>query len=162
MQTTYTQDPDDGFAGMLAHGHSLRSSVSRALEDAAGLGFGLGVTFGTDPQKQFTKFGSGATLEGVTVHKHDKQDPGLAGALGITQDETATLIREGELWVFVEGTILVTDDVFCRHTAGGGGSVIGAFRKDADTATADNITGVSWLQGTTTAGIALLQLNLPQ
>ncbi len=75
--------------------------------------------------------------------------------------ETASLVRKGRVWVVVEEAVAVGDDVYFRHTAGGGGSELGAFRNDADTASCDQLTQANWLVGSSGAGVALLEVNIP-
>ena len=161
MQIDYNEVADDGFAGLLGDSGEGMFPISRALEDAAAIAFGLGVIFGTDPEKQFARFSGAGTLAGILVHKQNRANPGLLTTLGIEQNEVASLLRNGRIWVVVEETIVVGDAVFVRHTTGGGGTQIGAFRNDADTATAQTVPEASWLKGSSTPGIALLQINIP-
>ena len=161
MQLNYNEVADDGFAGLLGDSGEGMFLISRALEDAAAIAFGLGVIYGTDPEKQFDRFSGAGTLAGVLAHKQNRSQPALATTLGIVQNEVASLVRNGRIWVVVEEPIVVGDAVFVRHTAGGGGSQLGAFRNDADTATAQTVPEASWLKGSSTTGIALLQINLP-
>jgi hypothetical protein len=161
-QTSYSADADNGFAGLLGDSGEGMYLISRALEDSTAMAFGLGVIWGTDPDKQFDVFAGAGTLAGVLAHKQNRADPSLGAALGIEQNEIASLVRTGRIWVTVEEAIVVgTDDVFVRHTAGGGGSTLGAFRTDADTASAQAVLNANWIQGSAAAGIALLQINLP-
>ncbi len=161
MQTTYSRVADDGFAGLLGDSGEGMFLISRALEAATAMAFGLGVIYGTDPEKQFDRFAGAGVLAGIVAHKQNRSQPALATTLGIVQNEVASLVRNGRIWVVVEEAITVGDLVFVRHTAGGGGTQLGAWRNDADTASAQAVPEASWLKGSTGAGIALLQINLP-
>lgn len=130
-QTAYTQIADTGFAGMIADSGGDHFLVTRALSDATSMGFGLGVETGTDPNTQFAAFSGAGTLFGLLAHKQNKANAALLTTLGIEQNETASIMRRGRLWVVTEETIAVGDPVFVRHTTGTG-TVIGAFRNDAD------------------------------
>ena len=130
-QTSYSTLPDLGFAGLLGDSGEGMFLVSRALEPATAVAFGLGMIYGTDPEKQFDIFSGAGTLAGVLAHKQNRADPSLGAALGIEQDEVASLMRNGRMWVTVEEAITVGDPVYVRHTTGTG-TVIGAFRNDAD------------------------------
>ncbi len=158
----YTREAARAFAGML--GDSFEPDLlSLGNEESVGVAFGIAVRQGTDGEKQFLLPSStGQEFAGVTVHTHAVEKPGeLAGAAGIAAGEVASLLRKGRIFVVVEEAIALTDSVFFRHTAGGGGSNLGAFRTDADTATADQLVAAKWLSVTSGAGIALLDLNHP-
>ena len=164
-QTSYTVDPAVGFRGLLADPGADKFAISLANGAAAAQGFGVAVRRdAANPGEQFDVFSAtGQAVAGVLVHTQSLQNPSLAGVGGVALLEEATVLRKGRVWVPIEEDIAVGDPVFFRHTAGGGGTEIGAFRNDADTASADALPEATWLQGGTAAGdgIALLELNLP-
>lgn len=163
-QTSYSVDPQVGYRGLLADPGMDKYALSLANGSAAAQGFGIMVRRdATNPEKQFDIFSAASqTPVGILVHSHAREDLSLADPLGIALLETASVIRRGRIWVAIEEDIAVGDDVYFRHTAGGGGSEIGAFRNDADTVSADQITNAQWIQGGTAAvGVALLEINLP-
>lgn len=159
-QTAYAIDPDQAFRGLA---EKIESTQSRANGAGAAVGFGIMVRADSvNPVEQFELFGGASEVPlGVLVHNQAQENPALAGALGVDELEEATVLRRGRVWVVVEEAISIGDDVFFRHTAGGGGTEIGAFRTDADTATADQVTQAEWLSETAGAGVALLEINLP-
>jgi hypothetical protein len=161
-QTAYAVDPALGFRGLLADPNFNKFAIPMANGAAAAVGFGIMVRRdATNPVDQFDIFSvTGQEPLGILVHTHAQENPNLAGALGVDQLETASVLRSGRIWVVVEEAIAVTDDVFFRHTAGTG-TEIGAFRNDVDTASCDQITNAQWLQGSTGAGVALLEINIP-
>jgi hypothetical protein len=117
---------------------------------------------GTDPDTQAAlPSATGEVLAGVVAHQQAREDFSLAGDLMLADGEPASLVRKGRVWVSVEEAVTPGDDVFFRHTAGGGGTELGVFRTDADTASADQVAGASWLSTTAGAGIALLEINIP-
>lgn len=162
-QTSYSVDPALAFRGMLGDPNDDSFAIPLANGAAAAQGFGIMVRRdATNPEDQFDVFSAtGQAPVGVLVHTQAQQNPDLAGDLGVDLLEPASVLRRGRIWVAVEEAITVGDDVYFRHTAGGGGSEIGAFRNDADTATCDQVTNAQWLQGSTGAGVALLELNIP-
>lgn len=164
-QTAYTVNPAVGFRGLLADPGMDKFTISLANGAAAAQGFGIAVRRdAANPGEQFDIFdATGQDVAGILVHTQSQQDPTLAGAGGVALLETASVLRRGRIWVPIEEDIAVGDAVFFRHTAGGGGTEIGAFRNDADTASADALTESTWLQGGTAAGdaVALLEVNLP-
>lgn len=161
-QTSMSIAPDLGFRGLIADSGGDTFLVSRANENASAQGFGIGVIAGTDPEKQFNIFSGAGTLLGVLAHKHGFANQGLADPEALEQNEMGSIMRRGRIWVRVEEAVTAhTSDVYVRHTAGGGGSEIGAFRTDADTASAQQVTNATWLTSTSGAGIAMLEINLP-
>ena len=161
-QTSYSVDPALGFRGLLADPNTDSYMIPLANGAAAAQGFGIMVRRdATNPEDQFDIFSAtGQTPVGILVHTQAQQNQALADPLGVSLLETASVLRRGRIWVVVEEAITVGDDVYFRHTAGTG-SEIGAFRNDADTASCDQVTNAQWLQGSTGAGIALLELNIP-
>ena len=160
--TTYVREAARAFAGML--GDSFEPDIlSLGNEEAVAVAFGLAVRQGTDGEKEFLlPSATGQEFAGVLVHTHSQDKPGeLATTLGVDAGEVANVLRKGRIFVVVEEAIALTDSVFFRHTSGGGGSQLGAFRTDADTATADQLTQAKWLSVTSAAGIALLDVNYP-
>lgn len=162
-QTAYSVDPAAAFRGLLGDPSADAFSLSRSNGAAAAVGFGIGVREdGANPESQFDIFSAtGQELTGILVHRHDQQDPSLAGVGGVALLEDAKLLRKGRVWVPIEENIAVGDAVFYRHTSGGGGTEIGAWRNDADTASADQLTNAKWLKGGLSGGVALLEVNLP-
>jgi len=162
-QTAYSVDPGLAFRGMLGDPNDDSFAIPLANGAAAAQGFGIMVRRdATNPEDQFDVFSAtGQAPVGVLVHTQAQQNPALAGSLGVDLLEMASVLRRGRIWVRVEEAVAVGDPVFFRHTAGGGGSEIGAFRNDADTASCDQVTAAAWLQGSAAAGVALLELNIP-
>lgn len=162
-QTSYSVDPAVGFRGLLADPNDDSFAIPLANGGAAAVGFGIMVKRDvTNPEDQFDVFtATGQDPVGILVHTQAQENPSLAGDLGVDQLEVASVLRRGRIWVRVEEAVSVGDPVFFRHTAGAGGSEIGAFRNDADTASCDQVTSAAWLQGSDGAGIALLELNIP-
>lgn len=157
-QTTYSADPSKAFPGMVDAGPT--DSLSRANGQGAEMDFGLAVSpDAVNGDTQFEEY-DGSTVLGVLRHEHQLAEAGVSSVASLAE---ASVLTKGRVWVKIEETIAVGDPVFVRSAAGGGGSEIGAFRNDADTATAIELTsGARWVQGGTAAeGVALLELNLP-
>lgn len=98
---------------------------------------------------------------GVVMSTHSMPSNEDADDPNYPAQEAVKVMNKGRIWVAIEEDIAVGDDVYFRHTAGAGGSKLGAFRNDADTATADQLTNARWVKGGTAAeGIALLELDV--
>ncbi len=129
--------------------------------------FGRFVSEGTDLDRQ-VQLPSGATditdkkkVRGVAVSTHAIESELGGSAVPSYKDKDAvSYMREGRIAVFVEEAVTPQSAVFVRHTSGGGGSEIGRFRTDADTASAAELANARYVTSTTGAGVAILELNL--
>jgi len=95
---------------------------------------------------------------GVVARVHSDVDP-LAPTDSVAPFKKMSAVYQGLMLVEVEEAVAAGDPVFFRHTAGAGGTKLGVFRNDADTATADQITGAKFETSTTSAGLAVISLN---
>jgi hypothetical protein len=166
-QLTYSESAADAFAGMLADSEES-SILGRANGDSVDLEFGIMVTAKdtTDPNKEIKRTDetySANDLLGVLAHKHTQDRSLLDTTEGLLVDAMGDVVRKGRIWVRIEETVVVGDAVFYRFAAGGGGTALGRFRNDADTATCAALPGATWIKGGTVAlgAIALLEVNLP-
>lgn len=67
--------------------------------------------------------------------------------------ESVSVLRRGDLWVYTEEALSEGDDVYVRIASGAGGSVLGAFRNDADSASCVQVVGAK-VRRDATAGLA--------
>lgn len=157
-QTTYNTDLAQAFPGLIADAASPPDILSRANEESANVPFGLAVVLGTDGFNQFKlPSATGETVLGVLAHRHNRDD---VEADGLNEGEVGDVLKRGRIWVVTEEAVAPDADVYFRHTAPGAEQV-GAFRTDADTANADQITSARWVAATSGAGIAQLDISLP-
>lgn len=110
-----------------------------------------------------TTANAGMRLVGVAERIHSGVDVSLA-AEGYQPFSDVSVLYQGEIWVEVEQAVAVDDIAYIRHTAGSGGTVVGKFRKDADTLTAMKSTDmgstVRFASSTSGAGLARIKLNM--
>ena len=76
------------------------------------------------------------------------------------QKSAVNVLKKGRVWVKVEEAVTPTDPVFVRFASGAGGTVLGSFRKTADTATAAQLAGAKYLSNAAANGLALLELDI--
>jgi hypothetical protein len=69
-------------------------------------------------------------------------------------NETVRLLETGDIAVYSEEAVADRDPVYVRIAAGAGGSVLGAYRNDADTASAVLVPGARFVRDATGAGPA--------
>jgi hypothetical protein len=157
-QTTYNTEFAQAFPGLIADAADPKDILSRANEESANVPFGLAVVPGTDGAEQFLlPSATGQVCLGVLAHRHQRED---VEADGLNEGEVGDVLKRGRIWVVTEEAVAVDSPVFFRHTAPGVEQV-GAFRTDADTANADEITSARWVAATSAAGIAQLDISLP-
>lgn len=104
---------------------------------------------------------TGQKFEGVVERVHSNVDPIEGSADEVTPFSDMSVGHKGMWYVQIEEDVTPQDDVFFRHTAGAGGTQPGAWRTDADTATADQVTNARWVDNGTAGGLGLLALNEP-
>lgn len=129
--------------------------------------FGRLVRAGTDPDRQVIPLSAAGDItnkklvRGVAIHTHAIESTLGGSDVPSYKDKAAvSYMRKGRVAVQVEEAVTPADPVFARHTSGGGGSEIGRFRTDADTASAAELANARYITSTTGAGIAILELNL--
>src|SRR3990172_9189666 len=83
--------------------------------------------------------GAGGSLYGVTWWQSDIDNTDLLPTEIWPINHPGMIRRQGRIWVFIDETVTPQSPVFVRHTAGAGGTVLGAFRLTADTATAEAV-----------------------
>lgn len=123
------------------------------------------------------KFGRGVVLDGAgqcalpsgstdqflgVAHLDPAEPEGSAGVDSAYPDKSAVCVmKQGSIWVEVEEAVTPADDVFCRFDVGAGGSELGIFRTDADTATAFQVTQARWKTSAGANEYAELEINIP-
>jgi hypothetical protein len=99
---------------------------------------------------------------GIIVEQFDNvqvpvETAGYSTSLVIAHNDCMNILREGRCWVVTESAVVARGDVFARFAIGAGGSVLGAIRGDADSASAAQIPRYKFL---TSAGAgALVQVE---
>lgn len=94
-QTSYSIRQGKAYAGLI-YAQAPHDIVSRAVETAAGIGFGVAVTRGTDPDKQIVLAAS-ADFLGIAIRSLEKEG-GTAGDIQWNVKETAGIMRSGYIW----------------------------------------------------------------
>jgi hypothetical protein len=158
VQLTYPTDLAIGIAGQLQP--SPRNDVlSRVFENATSAPFGIAIARGTDPDLEVDHAADAAgDLVGVLVHSHANE----VGDDNLNQADTGKVVNvlhEGRILVVCEDACTPADSVYVRVASGGGGTQLGAFRTDADTATARAASGMRFLTSASAGGLVLLEVD---
>lgn len=96
---------------------------------------------------------SGGNFLGVLAGNTAKMPAG-----GWPNGSMPDIMRTGRIHVVVEGAGVEGQTLFMRFAAGAGGAQLGAFRADADTASAVVVSGMRALETWTASGIVLAEL----
>lgn len=158
-QLTYGSTMTPGFAGMKADlaPDYVRSYVS--AEATAEIPFGVALAQGASDDACILPTGAGVAWVGVALHSNHYDPTYDLGLVGIKPKKTIGVLTKGTVWVTVENAVTVNSRVFVRHTAGAGGTQKGAFRGDADTATALEMRGCRYLTAAAGGGVALVEVD---
>jgi hypothetical protein len=158
-QLTYANNISPGFPGMKVDlvDDYVRSYVN--AEATAEIPFGVAVAQGASDDACILATGAGVTWVGVALHSNNYDPTYDLGTVGIKPKKTVGALVFGTVWVLVENAVTVNSRVFIRHTAGAGGTQKGAFRGDADTATAIEARGCRYLTAAAGGGVAQVQVD---
>jgi hypothetical protein len=147
VQTTYLDNIPVAVAGQIAN-MVPATLISRNVEDAAGIGFGLAVAQGTEDYG-CKAFGSGDTaILGITVRDRslDANTPDE-----YADGDTARIMTKGCIWVTASVAVDAGDPVYVIPATG-------AFAK-TNASSAVQIAGARWDTSTTGAGLAIVRLG---
>jgi hypothetical protein len=70
------------------------------------------------------------------------------------------VIRRGRLWVLAESNVARWNHPFIRYAAGAGGTELGSFRADVDTASAAQLTHAIFLTDASAGQLVLVEIEL--
>lgn len=86
------------------------------------------------------------------------RDPTKASGVGYESGDMMRVMIRGRAFVLAEETVVVTDTPFARFASGGGGTQLGAFRNDADTATCVALPNSRFFKGGGTTSPPVVEL----
>ncbi len=149
VQSTYLEEMAVSYAGMIAN-EEPNNLISRDVETAAGIGFGLPVQQGTADGQVILMAAAATDCVGITVRDQS------ATADLVPQYESALLMRQGVIWVTVTdaGGVAAGDDVWVAVATG-------AF-SNADLGSSGSIqlAGCRWDSSAANGELAKLRVNL--
>lgn len=157
-QTTYVQRFTEALAGMLAA--PVENCVIESFSNAAILSAGLFVTRdAADGACKVPVTTGEVTASGIgfTIMNPSREPSSDGATTDFPALKGVSVIRRGKVWVLTEGAMTYGQAPFVRFAAGGGGSVLGKVRTDADTATAVAAPGWTCLTTLAAAGLAILE-----
>jgi hypothetical protein len=159
MQLSYSNTNAVGLAGMIAD-NGPRDVLSRA-NPSVEIPYGVAVTKGTTDKdvKLPTTSPEAVAMLGVAIISNDIPNTAYGTAPKYPVKSAVSVMRKGRVWVKVEEAVTAGDQAFVRF-ATGTGTILGSFRKSADTATAVAIPGTRYLTSASANGLAIVDLTL--
>lgn len=150
LQTSYTGTVAKGYPGMVASGETS-NRISRTVETAAGIGFGVPVYRGSGDHGCTSTVGTLATFLGFTVATSAQAPVAGQDADEYQQYDTATILTSGAIYVNV--TAAVADGAAITMGTGAGAA-------DALSSTAADATHIAtgWIADETTTGAGLVRI----
>lgn len=143
VQSTVSQYAGARYAGQI---DTLQvNNVTDAVLDTAVAGFGVPLARTATGVKPFTLVGD--IFAGFTVRKHtvmNSYNSTVSPTYAI--GSVPPILNFGYITVPVESNVTEGGSIFIRYGVGAGGSVLGAIRADADTATAVEIPTVKFAE----------------
>lgn len=159
-QTSYAMDQDVAVAG-LPYSASGQPSVTLTYNNPVDvIKFGRAVAKVSADENGVEKPDSGsAVIVGVAVLDSSLQYDSTNENAYAADSEVCVMAR-GQIYVYVEEDVTPDSDVYVRHTANGGLTDLGAFRTDADTSNALQMSNARFVKGASAGGYAVLDLNI--
>lgn len=111
VQTTYADNLSNGYPGMVAD-MGLQDVISRDVEDAAGIAFGLPVVQGTADRQ--CKVAAAGVFLGITIRDTTRDQRDLDK---VAQRASAGILTRGVVWV-TAGEAVAAGDAVYRTAAG--------------------------------------------
>lgn len=154
VQASITNEPSVGAAGMIydsAQHHDIQTYI--AQED---IPYGSYVRISGGYCELPDTSGEVTGKGGVAVRDNVMRPTGV----GYLAGDAVPVMTVGRIWVATEQAIAAQASPFIRFAAGAGGSAKGAWRNDADTASAVQVAaGVHMYRGVGGAGFAVVELG---
>ena len=155
VQTSYSAEHVVATVGQRAD-LGLFDIISKAAE-GSDINFGLAVVRGTGDDQAKLPSTTGQAFMGITEYT----TAWAANASDVhlyQENREMNIVDFGRVYAICEDGCVPGDAVFYRHTTGTG-TTIGAFRTDADTATADEVNGATWETTASAGGIAIINFR---
>jgi len=153
VQITYGAKHAIGYEGSIVD-MSLKNIVTKIAE--GDVKAGRAVVRGTGDNGALLPSETGQEFVGITVATTAGQAD-CDDEFAYLENSAMNVLNNGLIYEICEDGCVPGDTVFFRHTVGTG-TEIGAFRTDADTATADEIVGATWESTATAGNIAKIKL----
>lgn len=160
VQTTFTIDPAIGTPGQMYDSGAFHDVVTLIATEA--IPFGAAVKINGMYCSLPAASGDVTGELGVALKDGSKPAPGAFTPTlgGFSAGDPVPVMKTGRVWIATETGLANGAAPFVRYAAGAGGTQKGAWRNDADTATAvQPTTGVHVYRAVAAAGLAVVELG---
>lgn len=154
---------DDGFVIAISTAVGTYDLV-QLVEHAQEVAFGLGLVRddrapGSERRARLPRLASDVSATGLFLGVAAQDTMREPSATGWPHLSMPKILRQGHIYVTVEGSGVEGAPLFVRHASGGGGSVLGAFRDDTDTSTAVAVPGLRAMEDWSVGGIIEAEIS---
>ncbi len=163
--TTVTSAPERAKEGLLYDAQGAADAlITGIVEEANGIKPGRLVVRGSSDFQCSLPAGAGSlglNVLGVSAFTHKALVNPSSSDNEVYENETSIpLVRDRRMWVRFEDAFDPTDSVFVRVATGAGGTEIGRFRTDADTATAVAFAAARILTSGAAGELGVIEVDL--
>lgn len=161
-QTTVSTTMEPGFPGTQRSSTNYMTCINT---DTAEIPFGVGVVMdkaaGQLTNRQAAKLPTAAADTFLGVARRSRLTTLQVGTTnsGPKAGVVFNVAYDGELLVKVESAVVKGGRAFMRFAAGAGGTQLGIFRADADTATAVELRGCEFMHSGTAGSLVWMRIN---
>jgi hypothetical protein len=161
MQTTYTNLAPEGFLGLMTEDFTrfvdtaipqVSVKIGKLLVGDKTAGKPRGAVKYPGAAADIT---TKAMLAGITVWDQSRE-----GGVDWPALRPTPLLRRGRIWVIAEGAAARYTPCFIRYVAGAGGTELGSFRGDVDTASAAQCDWAIFLTDAPAGSLALVEVSI--
>ena len=114
-QTSYSLDQSIAYAGLI-FAQSPHDIISRSVETAGGVDFGVAVSRGTNKNRQCVVGAS--DFIGISIRSLEREGAANTGEVKYREKETAGIMRNGYIWVICPSGCNAGDKVKCSTSTG--------------------------------------------
>lgn len=153
VQTTYSENISAARAGMIADMQEDINLISRTVETAAGIGFGVVVDQGSGDNGVVVVSGSTTDPVGFTVRERSV-NPGNPDKFA--QYDSARIMTKGVIWATVTdaGGVAAGDDVWMTLATGA------LSNADVGSGGGLQLTGCRWVSSASNGALAKIRVNM--
>jgi hypothetical protein len=151
-------DAVSGVASAVAAGDAI---TVKAENDTEVILSGFQTTGGAGQPTWTTAESTTDAFAGVSLHGHHIEQDNTTGIAQYLKGRTVDVLVDGAVNVKTEQATVPGDNIYARYKVGAAGTLVGNFRKDADSAKAFQLTRARWTEALNAGDIGPLHISLP-
>lgn len=159
-QLDYSMDQDVAVGGQIAYAAGQEMTILTYNNPVDVITFGLAVAKVSGDANGVEQPDSGSAVIAGVACRDQAQEYDSGNENSFPALSNVPVMRRGQVYVYCEEAVTPDDDVYVRHTANGGLTILGAFRTDSDSSNALALTTARFLTSASSGGYAVLDLNI--